>query len=124
MYAIRSYYETMGANKLFFGTMKFAWMKFFLNLILGIAITLWVGLCLLIISKVGSGLFALIVLIVAVGGGITVYKFVKSYIGYLIKAAHVAVISEAATTGVIPANQFEYGKQKVKSRFVTSNVFS
>ena len=113
----------MTANKLFFGTMKFVWLKLLFNLVLGIALTLWVALCLLIITNVNSGLLILIIAIVGIGGGISIYRFAKSYIGYLIKAGHVAVIAEAAVTGVIPANQFEYGKAKVKSRFVASNVY-
>jgi len=113
----------MGANKLFFGTMKFVWLKLAFNLVLGIAITLWVALCIAIIVAVDSGIFGLIVITVGIGGGISIYKFARSYIGYLIKAGHVAVIAEAAVTGIIPANQFEYGKAKVKSRFVATNVF-
>lgn len=45
------------------------------------------------------------------------------YMGYLIKAAHIAVVSEAVTTGVIPENMVQVGKDMVKSRFATSNVY-
>jgi len=45
------------------------------------------------------------------------------YGGYLIKAGHVAVIAEAMKTGVVPDNQIEYGKELVKQRFATSNVY-
>jgi hypothetical protein len=45
------------------------------------------------------------------------------YIGYLVKAGHVAVITEAVTTGRIPDNQMAYGKQMVKERFLTSNIY-
>ena len=45
------------------------------------------------------------------------------YMGYLIKAAHIAVVAEAVTTGVIPENMVQVGKDMVKSRFATSNVY-
>lgn len=45
------------------------------------------------------------------------------YMGYLVKAGHIAVIAESCRTGTVPRNQVEYGKQKVKERFVTSNVY-
>lgn len=51
------------------------------------------------------------------------YKIIMNYIGYLIKAAHVAVISEAVTTGQIPENMVETGKNMVKERFVETNVY-
>ena len=43
--------------------------------------------------------------------------------GYLVKAGHVAIITEAATKGVIPDNQFEVAKNMVVSRFGASNVY-
>jgi hypothetical protein len=41
----------------------------------------------------------------------------------LIKAGHIAVITEAVTTGKVPKNQVAYGKERVKERFVTANVY-
>ncbi len=113
----------MNANQIFSGTMKFMWLKLAFNLVLGLVITLWVALCIAISVAINSPVITFIMLVFGVGGGITVYQFAKHYIGYLIKAGHVAVIAEAAVTGVIPPNQYEYGKTKVKTRFLTSNVF-
>jgi hypothetical protein len=45
------------------------------------------------------------------------------YMGYLVKAGHVAVIAEAAVTGRIPDDQVAYGKRMVTERFATSNVY-
>ncbi len=57
-------------------------------------------------------------------GAIGVVRFVlMHYFGYLVKAGHVAVIAEACRTGQFPENQVQYGKNMVKERFVTSNVF-
>jgi len=58
---------------------------------------------------------------IALTGG--VYKFAMHYVGYMVKAAHVAVISEAVSTGHIPDNMVETGKNMVKSRFAESNVY-
>jgi len=58
------------------------------------------------------------------GGSIkVVHLVVMNYAGYLVKAGHIAVLAEAAATGKVPANQVQYGKDKVKERFVTSNVY-
>lgn len=57
-------------------------------------------------------------------GGTGVIRFViMRYMGYLVKAGHVAVIAEAVTTGQIPANQVDYGKKMVTERFATSNIY-
>ena len=45
------------------------------------------------------------------------------YVGYLVKAGHIAVIAEACRTGQFPANQVDYGKKMVKERFATSNIY-
>jgi len=68
----------------------------------------------------GGIFFALLIWIGATG----VIRFaLMHYVGYLVKAGHIAVIAESMKTGQIPANQVEYGKNLVKQRFVTSNVY-
>lgn len=113
----------MKASNLFFSTMKFIWLKLAFSLVLGIAITVWCAICLLIAAASNSEIVLILMLVFGIGGGIGFYRFARAYIGYLIKAGHVAVIAEAAVTGVVPQNQFEYGKAKVKSRFAASNVY-
>lgn len=48
---------------------------------------------------------------------------IMHYLGYLVKAGHIAVIAEAVTTGRIPDNQVAYGKAQVTKRFLTSNIY-
>ncbi len=48
---------------------------------------------------------------------------IMHYFGYLVKAGHVAVLAEAVTTGKVPDHQVNYGKEKVKERFATANVY-
>ena len=57
-------------------------------------------------------------------GGTGVIRFVlMHYFGYMVKAGHIAVITEAMKTGQIPADQVNYGKQLVTQRFATSNIY-
>ncbi|MDE5679865.1 MAG: hypothetical protein K2I01_05475, partial [Lachnospiraceae bacterium] len=45
------------------------------------------------------------------------------YVGYMLKAGHVAMVTTAVTTGSLPENQLEAAKNMVKDRFVTANVY-
>ena len=112
----------MTVKDLYLGTMKFVWLK----LALGAAITLASLILLALFSLIGSlfgegGLFFMFLFWLGLSGGI--YSFVMHYVGYMIKAGHVAVIAEAVTSGRIPEDQFNWGVEAVKSRFATSNVY-
>ena len=48
--------------------------------------------------------------------------YLCKYIGYLIKAGHIAVIAAAMSTRKIPLNQVEYGKKTLTQRLGTTNV--
>ena len=68
----------------------------------------------------GGMFFAIIIWI----GGVGVIRFaLMHYMGYLVKAGHIAVIAEAMKTGQVPANQVEYGKAIVQQKFATSNIY-
>ena len=57
-------------------------------------------------------------------GATGVIRFaIMHYMGYLVKAGHIAVIAEACKRGKLPRNQVEYGKKCVKERFATSNIY-
>lgn len=113
----------MKAGQIMTKTMQFVWLK------------LGYGLAMTLIAALGMGLFALIGGLFGSGGGVAImiciwliifsgiFKLVDNYFGYLIKAGHVAVVAEAVTTGQVPEKQFEFGKNKVKERFATSNVY-
>ena len=112
----------MKTKDIYFGTMKFVWLK----LAMGAAITLASVILLVIFMLLGyafggAGLAFMFGLWMA--GTAALYEFAMHYVGYMIKAGHVAVIAEAVTKGQIPDNQFEWGKAAVKSRFVASNVY-
>ena len=104
-------------------TMPFVWAKLLLGLAtVAISIAMFailMGIAWLINSE-GVTMFMVVIWICATG----VARFVlMRYVGYLVKAGHVAVITEAVTTGRVPDNQVAYGKQMVKERFLTSNVY-
>ena len=42
---------------------------------------------------------------------------------YLIKAGHIAVLTEAVITGHVPASPIQYGKERVKERFLETHVY-
>ncbi len=104
-------------------TMKFVWLK----LGFGAAMT---GIMIVIIGLAAgigaltksSGVFAILLCIgIIVFAG--VFNFAMNYVGYMLKAGHIAVVAHAVTTGEVPENQFEFGKQMVTDRFVTTNAY-
>lgn len=112
----------MTAKQLFSKTMPFVWAKLLLGLIM-------IGISVLLLAILmglgwlfgeGGMIFMFVIWIFAVGG---VRFLIMHYLGYLLKAGHVAVIAEACKTGQIPNNQVAYGKAQVKERFLTSNIY-
>ena len=113
----------MKANEIFRKTMPFVWAKLLLGILTivvsAVILAILLGIAWLFKSE-GVGLVLIIVWISLTG----IIRFViNHYIGFLIKAGHIAVITEAVTTGKVPKNQVAYGKERVKERFVTANVY-
>jgi hypothetical protein len=113
----------MKAGQIFSKTMPFVWAK----LLLGLATVLVSAILFAILMGLGwlfdsSGVL-LVMFIVWLGATGVVRFLLMHYLGYMLKAGHVAVITEAVTTGVVPANQIAYGKERVKERFLTSNIY-
>ncbi len=112
----------MNSGELFRKTMPFCVAK----MVVGAVTVLASIVLLLILMGIGwlfgeSGMgFAILIWIGATG---VIRLVIMHYFGYLIKAGHIAVIAEAVTTGKVPNNQVEYGKEKVKKRFATSNIY-
>lgn len=113
----------MNASSIFFKTIKFVWLKLALGLVIFLITVvsgmLFLGLCALF----QSGILVPVFLIAWVVILTVTYRFAMSYAGYMLKAAHVAVISRAVVTGSIPDNMVETGKQMVIDRFVTVNAY-
>ena len=112
----------MKAKDIYLGTMKFVWLKLGIGAAVTAASIILLALCMLIgYAFGGAGLYIMLIVWIALTE--VIYKVIMYYFGYMIKAGHVAVIASAVTTGTLPENQFEYGKQMVKSRFAASNVY-
>ena len=112
----------MKSGELFRKTMPFAIAK----LVLGAATVLISVVLLAILLGIGwlFGENGMVICIFIWIGATGVVRFaIMHYFGYLVKAGHVAVLAEAATTGKVPDNQVNYGKEAVKKRFATSNVY-
>lgn len=113
----------MKTKDIYLKTMKFVWLK----LALGAAIVLISIVLLALFMGIGALFNNATILVWAFMFWIAVvaliYNFAMHYVGYMIKAAHVAVISTAVTTGQIPDNMVETGKEMVKKRFAEANVY-
>ena len=117
----------MKNGEIFKKTMPFVWGRFGMQLALNLGIIIYfaVVIFLLISLADGEGIIAAVIGFIALIVGLKIYSFGCEYIGYMIKAAHVEVIGELALNGQIPegVKMTEYGKQKVKERFLTANAF-
>lgn len=112
----------MTSKQLFSGTMPFMLAKLALG-----AVTVVLSVVLFAILMALGWLFGeggmLVTFCIWLAGTGVIRFAVMHYMGYLVKAGHIAVIAEACRTGHIPANQVSYGKGKVTERFVTANVY-
>ena len=96
-----------------------AYLVFFIGICIYTAIVIWI-----LGAIKPEGFFAFVSFAVFAGGGWAIYRFIRDYINYMIKAAHVAVIADMAIKGGVPEgfNMYNYGVSKVKKFFVASNV--
>jgi len=113
----------MKAGEVYSKTMPFVWAKLLLGLatvgISAVLLVILMGLAWLFKSE---GVYTVMFLIWL--GGVGLIRFIiMHYMGFMVKAGHIAVITEAVVTGRVPDNQVEYGKRIVKERFATSNVY-
>ncbi|MDE5589376.1 MAG: hypothetical protein K2J60_09630 [Acetatifactor sp.] len=113
----------MKANDVFKQTMNFVWMK----LALGgcaIAVSIVLGLILLGLSSMDdSGVVGMYALMIWMALSLAALGISQYYAGYLIKAGHIAVVTCLLTTGSLPENSFEYGKEIVKKKFATAAAY-
>lgn len=110
------------AKEIFAKTTKFVWLKLAMGAAITVASIILLAIFMLLGKLIGgsaSVIMGLIWIVCTYG----IYRFAMSYMGYLIKAGHVAVIAEMCTTGNVPDDMFNYGKEKVKAKFATSNVY-
>ncbi|RHO70747.1 zinc ribbon domain-containing protein [Parabacteroides sp. AF48-14] len=113
----------MTAKEIYLKTLAFSWVKLglgVLNIVIDIVLfALLMGISVLFKNE---GVGAVMFLVWLALAGIVNYAL-NHYIGYLVKAGHVAVISRAFKSGTIPDNPVAVGKEMVKECFGTSNVY-
>ena len=113
----------MKAGAIFFGTMSFCWLKLVLGLVdilIGaILFAIMMGIALL----TASGEIGTVMFIIWLGVWGFIHWMIQHYVGYLLKAGHVAAIAQTFKDGAIPVNPVAIGKDMVKERFVTTNVY-
>lgn len=114
--------KVLKTKDVYLKTLKFVWLKLALGAvtILFALITLAIFLAIGSIGDGGGMYIAFLLWIVVVCGG---YSALNHYIGYIIKAGHVAMVAKAVTEGELPDDQFGAAKEMVKERFATSNVY-
>ncbi|MAS32835.1 MAG: hypothetical protein CL610_02435 [Anaerolineaceae bacterium] len=99
---------------------------------LGAVIAFWV-VALIYLAVVGGvawlvgqaiEIVGVILFIIALTGVIPLYQLAYRYVFFMLKAAHIAVISELLTNDNVPSgtNQLSWGKERVKERFGEVNV--
>lgn len=109
----------MKAKDVYLKTMTFVWLKLAMGgaLLLFSLITLAIFFGLANLTSNPIPLYIWVILDIVVCG------WVSRYVGYMLKAGHVAIVSKAVTTGSVPENQFQVAKEMVTKRFATSNVY-
>ena len=112
----------MNAKQLYQKTMPFNMAKLALGGATVLLSAILLAICMGLGWLFGGGGMGVMFIIWLIGTGAIQFALMH-YIGYLVKAGHIAVIAEAMTTKRIPANQVAYGKNVVKKRFATSNVY-
>lgn len=112
----------MKTKDVFLKTMKFVWLKLALGgIVLLFALValfpfVWLGS----LGDGGGIVIALTVWFILVG---CVYGFLQHYVGYILKAGHVAMVTTAVTTGSLPEDQLAAAREMVSQRFLTANVY-
>lgn len=113
----------MKTNEVYAKTMKFVWLKLALGACV-IAFSAVLGLILLgIAALIQNDSLNAMFLIVWMLLSIACQGIAQHYVGYLLKAGHVAVVTSIVTTGKVPENPFTYGKEKVMKKFPTTAAY-
>lgn len=114
----------MKTGQIFGRTMPFVWLKLLVSLALNLTFVAIILIGIWIAMAAQSGIVFWLVIIFFIGG-FSVRHFLKKYLTYMLKAAHVAVITELVDGGSAVASKglVEYGFNKVQERFVATNVF-
>jgi len=119
----------MPTSSIFLRTLPYVLMRLVAYVLFGLVALLVTGfmaslgyLATRLFKEAGGAVF--VILIIAVGILWGLKRLAERYVLYLIKAGHVAVITELVQRGTLPAgvNQVWYGKDKVLKHFAATSV--
>lgn len=107
-------------------TLPFLWVRLGAYAIWGLVTLVYIAAVAGVAWLLGQllGILAVIVLIGGLGGYIALSNWAGRYFFYLLKAAHVAVMTEILLNGRIPEgqSQLNYGKAQVMDRFKDTSI--
>lgn len=112
----------MKAKDVYFKTMIFVWLKLALGGAMFLVSLILLAIC-LGLGSLGSGNGMIIAFFIWLLLVCAMYGLVNHYVGYMLKAGHVAMVTTAVTTGTLPENQLQAATALIKERFVTANVY-
>lgn len=113
----------MNTKQIYFGTLKFVWMKLGLGIATILASITLLAFCTSLVILTRSSAASFVLSIVWVAGTVVLNQVITHYFGYLVKAGHIAIVAEAIKHGTLPEQQFKVARQLVQERFVTANVY-
>ena len=109
------------AFKLTMRTLPILGVRLAANLVFWLVLIIYLGITGGIAYLVGQAVefLGVIIFIVALIGIAPLYQLAKRYVLYMIKAAHIAVVSELLASGDLPpgVSQLQWGKERVEERF-------
>jgi hypothetical protein len=110
------------AWKIFMKTLPYTGILIAIYGLIGLGAAIYLGI-LLLLAKIFGGVGALL-FIIGLVGLFGLLKLVQRYVLYMVKAGHIAVITELIHKGALPENinQVEYGKQIVTGLFKEISV--
>lgn len=117
-----------GIGEIYLKTLPFIGLRVLVYLatalLMFLSILLFGGVGLLLATATNVDMFAILggILAIAIPGGVLV--FANKFVLYLIKTAHLTVITEYIYSGHLPENQFKYGIDMVKSNLGKTTVFA
>lgn len=112
----------MKAKDVYFKTMIFVWLKLALGGAMFLVSLILLAIC-LGLGSLGSGNGMIIAFFIWLLLVCAMYGIVNRYVGYMLKAGHVAMVTSAVTTGSLPENQLQAATAMIKERFAAANVY-
>lgn len=113
----------MKVGQIYSGTMVFCWLKLALGLLDVLIGALLFAIMMGIAALTNNGEIGAVMFFIWIGVWGAIHWIIKHYLSYMVKAGHVAVIAQCFKDGKLPSNPVAFGKDRVKERFATSNVY-